>query len=149
MKKAIAEQNSLTFEEIGNSYSGAWLESDYGQIKQRWLLVRSEQAKKREQYTLDKRMLKDSIAAQKSFNKLNRQRFSCVKDANKALQTWIKAHAFIHVTDRSVIEHGVFRQSGRPKKGQLPECYKYQLSGALAHHLTLEQRSYWKKACLC
>ena len=145
VKKAIAEQNSLTFEEIGNGYSGAWLESDYGQIKQRWLLVRSEQAKKREQYTLDKRMLKDSTAAQKSFSKLNRQRFSCVKDANKALQTWIKAHAFIHVTDRTVTEHGVFSQSGRPKTGQLPQCYEYQLSGNLSSSLKVRAEKLLEK----
>jgi transposase len=59
VKTAIAEQGDYSFYELGNGYSGAWLESDYGEVKQRWLLVHSEQAKKREQHTLDKRMLKE------------------------------------------------------------------------------------------
>ena len=45
VRKAISEQHSLTFKDIGNGYRGAWLDADYGQVKQRWLLVQSEQAK--------------------------------------------------------------------------------------------------------
>lgn len=145
VKKAITEQNTLIFEKIGNSYSGAWLDADYGQVKQRWLLVRSEQAKKREQYTLDKRMLKESTAAKKSFSKLNRQRFACAKDADKALKTWMRAHGFINITDSEIIEHGVFSQSGRPKKGQLPKSYEYQINGNLSSSLNVREERLLEK----
>ncbi len=56
-----------------NGDSGAWLESNYGQVKQRWLLIGSEQAKMREQHTLDKRMLTESTTAMKPFKNLSRQ----------------------------------------------------------------------------
>ena len=38
-----------TFEPISEGYSGQWFDSDYAGVKQRWLLIRSEQACKREQ----------------------------------------------------------------------------------------------------
>lgn len=145
VKKAITEQNSLTFEGIGNGYSAAWLDANYGEVKQRWLLVRSEQAKKREQYTLDKQMLKESTAAIKSFNKLNRQRFSCAQDADKALQAWIKAQEFINITDNEIIEHAIFSQSGRPKTGQLPDSYEYQISGNLSSSLNVREQKLLEK----
>jgi transposase len=84
VKEAIAQQHTLQFESLENGYRGAWLTSDYGEVKQRWLLIESEQAKKREQHTLDKRMEKESNASIKAFNKLSRQRFSCSLDAEKA-----------------------------------------------------------------
>jgi transposase len=46
VKEAIAQQHTLQFESLENGYRGAWLTSDYGEVKQRWLLIESEQAKK-------------------------------------------------------------------------------------------------------
>lgn len=109
------------------------------------MLVRSEQAKKREQYTLDKRMLKESTVAKKSFSQLNRQRFSCAKDADKALKVWMKAHEFINITDSEMIAHGVFSQSGRPKKGELPDSYEYQINGNLSSSLNVREERLLEK----
>lgn len=131
VREAIAQQHSLNFKPLDNGYSGAWLDSDYGQVKQRWLLVCSEQAKKREQHTLDKRMVKESTAALKSFKKLSRQRFSCSSDAHKALKTWQKSHEELGVSDSEIIKHAVFKQSGRPKLTQQPDSYEYQVTGYL------------------
>ncbi|MBF4376927.1 IS1634-like element ISVa17 family transposase, partial [Vibrio anguillarum] len=88
VKDAISEQHNYLFTELGNGYSATWIDSNYGGVKQRWLLVFSEQAKKREQYTLDKRMLKDSNAALKSLKKLSKERFACHADAMKMLGIW-------------------------------------------------------------
>ncbi|MDQ7048154.1 MAG: hypothetical protein Q9M92_00900 [Enterobacterales bacterium] len=54
-KQLIAEHDPATFEPISEGYSGKWFDSDYGGVQQRWLLIRSEQATKREQKTLDKK----------------------------------------------------------------------------------------------
>ena len=110
VKLAIAQQESLSFEALDNGYSGAWLDSDYGGVKQRWLLVRSEQAKKREQHTLNKRMLKESTDSLKSLKKLNRLRFSCPSDANQALQIWLKSHGFVAINNSDIIKHPVFKR---------------------------------------
>ena len=34
-----------------NGYSGCWVDADYGSVSQKWLLIHSEQATKREQVT--------------------------------------------------------------------------------------------------
>jgi len=131
VKTAISEQNNYHFTELENGYSATWIDSNYGDIKQRWLLVFCEQAKKREQHTLDKRMLKDSSAALKSLEKLSKQRFSCHADAMKMLGIWMKSQASMSLSEIDVIEHPVFTKSGRPKTGQKPDGYEYQVTGIL------------------
>jgi len=142
VKAAIARQESYTFSSLENGYSATWIASDYGDVKQRWLLVRSEQAKKREQYTLDKRMIKESTSSLKSFKKLTRERYSCALDANKALDKWLKTQDYTEISDAEIIEHAVYKQSGRPKQGQQPDSYEYQITGDIYSSLTI------REACL-
>ncbi|MBF4386191.1 IS1634 family transposase, partial [Vibrio anguillarum] len=110
VKDAISEQHNYLFTELGNGYSATWIDSNYGGVKQRWLLVFSEQAKKREQYTLDKRMLKDSNAALKSLKKLSKERFACHADAMKMLGIWMKSQASMVLSEIEVIEHPVYHK---------------------------------------
>ena len=145
VKTAISEQNNYHFTELENGYSATWIDSNYGDIKQRWLLVFSEQAKKREQHTLDKRMLKDSSAALKSLEKLSKQRFSCHADAMKMLGIWMKYQASMSLSEIDVIEHPVFTKSGRPKTGQKPDGYEYQVTGILASTLSFRRRKLSEK----
>jgi transposase len=109
VKEAIARKNTLDFKMLYNGYSGAWLESDYGGVKQRWLLIESEQAKRREQHTLDKRLEKESNTALKSFKKLSRQRFSCELDADKAVDLWLKSHTEQLISDRALLKNAIFK----------------------------------------
>ncbi|MCP5003946.1 MAG: IS1634 family transposase, partial [Planctomycetes bacterium] len=146
VKNAIAEQASLTFEPLDNGYRGAWLSSEYGEVKQRWLLIESEQAKKREQHTFDKRMEKESSAAFKSFKKLSRQRFSCSLDADKALKVWLKAHKeIIAISDSDILKPTVFKQGGRPKLTQQPDGYEDQITGQLYSVLSKRQQRLQEK----
>ena len=131
VKEAIAEKNTLDFKLLDNGYSAAWLESDYGEVKQRWLLVESEQAKKREQHTLDRRMEKASNESMKSFKKLSRERFSCSLDADKALKIWLKLYPELAISDGEILKLPVFKKSGRPKLNQQPDSYEYQITGQL------------------
>ena len=136
VKNAISEKKKNTFIALENGYSATWIDSNYGDVKQRWLLVFSEQAKKREQYTLDKRMLKDSNEAVKSLKKLSKQRFSCHSDAMKILNVWLKSQGSMSLSDIDVIKHPIFSKSGRPKIGQEPDGYEYQITGLLASTLS-------------
>ena len=77
----LSETKALDFEYIGQGYSGVWYQSNYGDVEQKWLLIHSEQARKRETYSLTKRMLKKDEAERKIFKKLTQQRFSCQYDA--------------------------------------------------------------------
>ncbi len=145
VKDAISEQHNYLFTELGNGYSATWIDSNYGGVKQRWLLVFSEQAKKREQYTLDKRMLKDSNAALKSLKKLSKERFACHADAMKMLGIWMKSQASMVLSEIEVIEHPVYHKSGRPKSGQEPDDYEYQVIGLLASKLNYREQKLSEK----
>tara|TARA_B110000914_G_C15482562_1_gene456419 strand:+ start:93 stop:1700 length:1608 start_codon:yes stop_codon:yes gene_type:complete len=145
VRQAISQQHTLSFESLDNGYRGVWLKMNYADVEQRWLLVSSEQAKKSEHKTLDKKMLKETSAACKSFKKLTRQRFSCPTDAIGALRVWQKANPYIEVSDVDTTEHDVFKQSGRPKKGQAPDSVEYQLTGNLGSSLTLRAEQMQQK----
>jgi len=145
VRQAISEQHTLSFETLENGYRGVWLKANYGDVEQRWLLVCSEQAKKSEQKTLDRKMLKESTAACKSFKKLTRQRFSCSSDAAGALAVWLKANPSIELSETGFTEHAVFKQSGRPKKDQEPEGFEYQLIGCLSSSLKVRSDNLQQK----
>jgi len=131
-KQLIAEHDRTSFESITEGYSGKWVDSNYGGVKQRWLLIRSEQACKREQKTLDRKMLKTTEQSIKTFKKLGKQRFACATDANKALSDWEKQQGMITVHDSTIIAIEVYKKSGRPKREQKPSRIDYQISGSLA-----------------
>ena len=113
-----------------NGYSGVWVNSQYGGVPQRWLLVPSEQAYKREQHSLNKRMLKQAEAERKTFKKLPQQAFACETDAHHAISQWQKNQRTLDVVPE-VTRIPVYRTKGRPAKNQTPIRYDYQISGSL------------------
>lgn len=116
-KALVADANNTAFSQLKDGYSGAWFDSNYGDVPQKWLLIKSEQAFKREMHTLRKRIDKDFLLAQKSFHKLCRQPFGCKADARCALQEWLKKQTFIKVSDETFLSSTKYSTSGRPKKG--------------------------------
>jgi transposase len=80
-KALVKQASTLTFTPISQDYEGVSYDSEYGGVKQKWLLIRSEQANKLEQHNLNKRMLK----ARKSFKTLCQLRFACAQDAQSAM----------------------------------------------------------------
>ncbi|MGB5447049.1 MAG: IS1634 family transposase [Psychromonas sp.] len=129
-KALINQAQKLDFEDIGNGYSGVWHQSNYGDIEQKWLLIRSEQARKRETYSLTKRMLKKGEAERKTFKKLTQQRFACQHDAQQAIELWRVKQVYSDVVD-NIKEIPIYGRKGQPKKGQAPERLEYQITGAL------------------
>lgn len=136
--KALIEQSlTLDFTDMGNGYSGVWHSSTYGDVKQKWLLIRSEQAKKREAYSLTKRMLKKAEAERKSFKKLSQQRFACQHDAQQSLELWRKKQTVSNVIE-DIISLPIYGKKGQPKKGQAPVRIEFQITGSL--FISLEKR---------
>lgn len=130
-KSMVPKENTLTFEPISEGYEGVWHDSDYGGIKQKWLLVRSQQATKREQHALNKRMLKLANQSRTTFKRLCQQKFACAEDAQAAIELWQAKQPTLAVTNTCVHEVPVFKGVGRPKKDQQPSNIYYQVSGQL------------------
>ena len=136
-KTLIQNASSLTFEPICDGYQGVWHNSNYGDVEQKWLLVRSEQATKREHHTLNSRMLKQAEASRKSFKKLCQQAFSCSTDTLAAIEQWQDKQATLAV-EATVLEVPVYKGKGGPGVDQQPIRTYYQISGKL--YTPLEKR---------
>jgi transposase len=139
-KHLIAKANQVEWVELTNGYSGYWSTSHYGGVEQRWLLVKSNQAKTRERHILNKVISKSTESSLKSFNRLCRKAFSCEPDAQMALEEWCRAQEFITLNDVVIRE-----ERKRPKRGRpsLDAEYSSQfyITGLLSTSLSLKEQA--------
>ena len=115
--RSIATNEMVT---VGEGYAIHPTSSEYGDIKQRWLIVYSEQFEQLENKQLDKKVARATMQVKKAVKKLKRQEFACEKDARQAIAKFekkLKWHRMT-ATPHPVRKH---TQSGRPAKGVNPE----------------------------
>lgn len=133
-KTILSDVHNIDWVELKDGYAGAWFESDYGGVTQRWLLVKSSQAKKREQHTLDHRIKKETERATKDFRKLCRQSFSCSTDARAALVDWQAKQTFNDIIDIDIKRIDKRTKRGRPGANDAVVT-TYQISGSIVTKL--------------
>ena len=141
-KALIQSSTTLAFEAVCDGYQGVWHKSNYGGVEQKWLLVRSEQATKRERHSLDKRMLKQAEQSRKTFKKLCQKEFACEVDARTAIDEWQGKQPTLGVVGE-VLEVPVYKGAGRPSPEQQPTRTYYQVCGQL--YTPLQRRDEAKK----
>ena len=78
------EDDQWTDSEI-SGYKMVEKESDYGEIKQRWLIVESEARKKSSIKQVERLVEKQREKAQAALRQLSRQEFACQPDAEIAI----------------------------------------------------------------
>ncbi len=109
-------------------YAGCWVESCYGGIPQRGLLVSSAAARQREGQTFTKNTLKSTEKELKAFEKLCKKGFACQEDALCALRDFGSECQFIGIDAPQVEEIMTYQGRGRPAKDK-PSQIHYRLSG--------------------
>lgn len=129
-KELLVNLDTLSFTDLNNGYRSIFVDSDYGGITQKWLVVRSEQAKKREMQTLEKRIEKSMLASNKAFKKLCGQTFSCRIDALNSLEMWVDKQDFAVLESSDVEAITKHSGRGRPAKGDEGTTL-YQIKGTL------------------
>lgn len=132
MTIASAKQALLALEPeqllpIENGYSGHWIEANYGDVKQRWLLVKSEQATKRESVTFYKNIDKTLTKELNLLNKLTKKEFACEADAQSAMSEFASQCQFLGFEFSTIVKIPTFFGRGRPKKTAKPTGYHYQI----------------------
>ena len=136
-KHLIDKAKYVEWVSLDDGYHGYWATSQYGGVSQRWLLVKSSQAKVREEHILNKVVSKSTESSLKSFNRLCRKAFSCAADAKKALQEWLDAQEFITLYDEGITEEKKRAKRGRP--GLDAEfTSQFYITGYLATSLSLK-----------
>ena len=139
-KRLIASAKQVEWISLNEGYSGYWATSQYGGISQRWLLIKSSQAKVIEEHILNKVNTKSTASSLKSFNRLCRKAFSCAADAQKAVEEWQKEQEFTKLSDVAVLEEKQHAKRGRPS---LDATYtsQFYITGLLSTSLSLKKQA--------
>jgi len=99
--------------------------SSYGGIEQKWILVQSEEMKKRKEKTFDRNIEKDMKTAKRQLNKLKKMEYACEEDAKRAAELWIDEHQRYQFKELSIEPNSrrMNGKRGRPEKNEVLETY--------------------------
>jgi transposase len=89
------------------------VESNYGDVEQRWLIVLSEARRQQELDQFERRILREQAKLSKQAKKLQRQVFNCEADARKAFKQFTKPWKF-HAIVGDISSSERYVQVGRP-----------------------------------
>jgi transposase len=117
-------------EDLAPGYTGKEFKSEYGDIKQKWLLVCSDQAYLREAKTLKKQIQKEQEQATRELSKWSHTDFDCEKDAQEALSRWSKKLKYHILEGIAITSKRVKNGKGRPKADALA-TYRHRITAVL------------------
>jgi transposase len=117
MQEATVE--GYSYLEVGNYYGGP---------RQRWLVVFSKAAYKREEATFGKRLAEKRTQAEKSLKQLSQQEFPTREAAETAIRLLESQWKFHHATTQ-LEKVFRYRRAGRPRKGEKPEHVGWRVVG--------------------
>ncbi len=104
-KQLISEISDSEFNKSEiNGYSFIVKSSNYGDVKQRWLIVESEQRLVSDIKQLEKRILKTEQTQRQKLAKLSLEEFVSHQDANKALSEFSKQLKYHELTDIKIVK---------------------------------------------
>jgi transposase len=142
-KRVIEAVATACMEDVGNGYHIFPLGNTYAGIRQRWLLVYSQQAFARESKGLDKRVAKAGEKAEKEWLALQRKTFSCESDAQAAV-THLEQHLPWHTSLAQITPVKKYAKPGRPAKDAVAQIVGWQVTGQLTiKEETVENARQW------
>lgn len=123
--KKVVEATYDTWKPLGTEYQYVPMERTVYGIRQRWLLVFSQAAYKREIISLRKDFAKKSAAELAAFTKLCKEPFATTHDAQKAFDIFLKKCKYLSINQLDFNKKAVYDKKGRPGKDELPAGYQY------------------------
>ncbi|MBF0361667.1 MAG: hypothetical protein HQK49_11685 [Oligoflexia bacterium] len=103
--------------DLKNGYSISPQESNYGGVKQRWIVVFSEEAFKNEVNTVKIMLQKKEEILKSALKKFEKELYYCKKDAEKSFDKFAKKHPMFILTSYIVRLRGKMDgKKGRPKE---------------------------------
>jgi transposase len=103
-----------------NRYAFYEIESDYAQVKQKWVMVHSAEMSAKMKKTFDRNLEKQFSAGSKALTHLKNKEFACEADALTSAYEWVKKYPLLRLTDLSSQSqrHRTAGMKGRPKKNE-------------------------------
>jgi transposase len=121
-----ADEIDYAWQDLQDGYKGVLIGQNDRGLKQRWLLVHSIQANKRESITLEKRIEKALTKAQKLAAQLSGQAFGCERNVIRTAKILEKTLSY-HRMNYLIIEVLKYKGRGRPKSIDEPVFSHYKL----------------------
>lgn len=129
--------------QLANGYAIHSTTSAYGGIKQRWLIVYSEQAAQRELKQLNKQVARATTQAEKTLKTLNNQAFACEKDARQAVEKAAPKLKW-HTLTATYQPIKKYPQPGRPPQGAKQQVVGWQVKATCqVDNHRLEEAQKW------
>jgi transposase len=132
-KVLVKETDRAVMNQLGEGYWGKEVQSEYGGIQQRWLVVFSQAAHDRELKTLERTQEREREAAKKAWRKVCQPTFNCEADAEQAAsqfnQRWKYHRVMAQVTPLTQ-----YTRRGRPTVDDEPQVVGYRLNGEVSKH---------------
>ncbi len=129
-KELVEKSQKEGLETLEEGYWGKEEPSEYGGIRQRWLVVYSEVAAEREEKGLERKQAKELETARVQWRKLMQETFNCQTDAEKALALFNQKLHY-HRAQAKVASTSRYPRRGRPGPGDVRQVTGYQLRGDL------------------
>jgi len=127
-KDLQSKVSAMEFEMLDENYQASRHGIIYAQIPQHWVVYKSTHAKHKEDKTLQKTMMKNSIAEMKALDKLTKSLFYCEADATEALGQYRSKLKWIELQNAQIASKPIFKGKGRPKKDAIPHMIQYHIS---------------------
>jgi transposase len=129
-KRLVKETEREQMDELASGYFGKEVQSAYGEIAQRWLVVFSQAGYERELKTLEKAQAREQEAAEKQWRKVCQPVFNCQEDAAAACKQFNQRWKYHRATEQ-VTPIVQYAHAGRPTAGAQPEVVGYSLTGTV------------------
>lgn len=147
INKQLISQVAADLSHMPESQTYCQLGVVYADIKQRWLVIYSQSARRRVEKTLQKQHLKQTTQDYNAFNKLGKQAFACEADATQALENFKKNLLLTSINDSQIVAVAKYSGKGRPTKDQEPSHYCYYITGCLASLPSAHNQQLLQKSC--
>lgn len=130
LARALIENISASDMQPADQEGYRYLElcTTYGGVRQRWLVIWSAQAEKRERATLQKRVSKEREEAERTWKSLWGHEFPSREAAEEAVERLTGRWAY-HRLEVSYREVAHYSQRGRPASGTVPQRVGWRLGG--------------------
>lgn len=134
----------VDWQECEKGYKIASFTSHYGGIEQRWLLVHSDQAEKRERNTLEKNIAKKDKALEKELWHLGNELFKCEKDAEKYLEKIRRKHR-LYTIEGQILPVMKYAGRGKPKAGKEKILLGYKIESTSSRNTKIIEHLFSRK----
>jgi transposase len=111
-----------------SGYATAEAMSEYGGVKQRWILVESQARRKSDIKQLDKKLEKIRQKCHQQLVVLARQDFACVADGVAAAEKLSSQMKWHQLSEIQTIEKAHYATRGKPKAETLPDRISYRIT---------------------